>query len=119
MSDSPFLAAAERLREAAARAGVDPLEHLREGVSGTSADGSVQVWVNALGQVQRTRIRSRTVLEGDEQRLAQAFTQAAAAATRAVAELVTPEALRQRIAELDETARSTPESTLHRDRNSW
>lgn len=91
-----------RLDAAARRAGMSPMEFLRDGMSGTSADGSVQVWVDGLGRVQRVRIVRGTVAEGDEERLSAAFTEAATAAAGAIADLLTPEALRQRLRELPE-----------------
>jgi len=96
-----FLDAAERLRTAAERAGTTPLAFLHDGISGRSADGSVTVWADALGRVRRTTIRRNTLVEGDEARLATAFTEAATAAAKAAADLFTPEALRRRAEELD------------------
>ncbi|MCT2582843.1 YbaB/EbfC family nucleoid-associated protein [Actinophytocola gossypii] len=86
-----FLDAAERLRGAAERAGTTPFDYLRNGFSGRSADGSVTVWVDALGRVRDTTIRQGTLLEGDEQRVAAAFTEAAKAAAEAARDLLTPE----------------------------
>lgn len=90
---------ATRLGDAAGRAGMSPREFLRDGMSGTSADGSVRVWVDGLGRVQRVRIAPGTMAEGDEERLSAALTEAARAAAGAIADLLTPEALRQPLAE--------------------
>lgn len=83
-----------RVREAAETAGDTVFGLLRDGISGRSDDGNVTVWVNALGQVQRVHIAPDTVREGDESRLADAFAQAARAATTAATELVVPPELR-------------------------
>ncbi len=91
-----------RLGDAAGRAGMSPMEFLRDGMSGTSTDGSVRVWVDGLGRVQRVRIAPGTVAEGDEERLSVALTEAARAAAGAIADLLTPEAVRQRLRELPE-----------------
>jgi DNA-binding protein YbaB len=91
-----------RLENAARRAGMSPMQFLRDGMSGTSADGSVQVWVDGLGRVQRVRIAPGTVTEGDEERLSVAFAEAARTAAGAITDLLTPETLRQRLRELPE-----------------
>lgn len=102
--------AAARLSDAAAQAGLSPLEFLRDGMSGTSADGSVRVWVDGLGRIQRVRIAPGSVDAGDEERLAAAVTQAAKAAAGAIADLLTPDELRGQRRDLGEPRSiSTPE----------
>ena len=93
---------AARLSEAASQAGLSPLEFLRDGMSGVSTDGSVRVWVDGLGRIQRVRIAPGSVGAGDEERLAAALTEAAKAAAGAIADLLTPDELREQRRELEE-----------------
>lgn len=77
----------DKLRRAARDAGMSPTEFLDGGVSGTSTDGTVTVWVDGIGRITRVRIAPGSVRERDEERLAKAVAEASEAAVAAVTDL--------------------------------